>query len=241
MPRAELKLNARGLMRKHSPKIFLIAVIFIIVTIVLEQIQIRLLSLHIAIDQFQTRIAIGEMPDFGMLFSSFRPSGVMLSLLLGLMVPMFDVGFTSVCLKISRGVDADYSNLFDGFVFFFKFILLTILIRIFIFLWALLLFFPAIPALYRYRQAYYILLDNPEKGVFQCIRESKQMMNGNKLDLFILDLSFIGWFLLASVVGFILSSAGLFAFPIVMIFLWPYLSLTRAGYYNKLINYSASE
>ncbi|MCL2409553.1 MAG: DUF975 family protein [Oscillospiraceae bacterium] len=245
----ELKLTARGLMRKNSPKIFLIAIIFIIVTMILSDIQLRLLGMDVILEQFQdqleqiqTRLTAGEIFDFGAYFdaisSNFRLSGTFLSFLLGLMISMFYVGFISVCLKISRGIGADYRTLLDGFAIFFKLILLIILTRIFVLLWALLFFFPAIPAYYRYRQAYYILLDNPEKGVLQCIRESKEMMRGNKMDLFLLDLSFIGWFILSFIVGALLTYIGLFAFPIVMIWLRPYLGLTYAGYYNKLIKYS---
>jgi uncharacterized membrane protein len=208
----------------------------------LEQIQTGLIGMHIASVVGQlTSFATGEISDLDLLYSNFRPFGAILSLLLGFMLSVFIVGFISICLKISRGVETDYVNLFDGFAFFFKVILLAILTSVFTFLWALLFLFPAIPAYYRYRQAYYILLDNPEKDALQCIRESKEMMKGHKMDLFILDLSFIGWFLLAAVVAVALLSAGLFAFPVVMVFLHPYLGLTRAGYYNKLIKYSADE
>lgn len=76
---------------------------------------------------------------------------------------------------------------------------MTILTGIFIFLWSLLLIIPGIIAAYRYRMALYLLLDNPNMSVYQCIRESKRMMVGHKAELFVLDLSFLGWYILSAV------------------------------------------
>jgi uncharacterized membrane protein len=56
---------------------------------------------------------------------------------------------------------------------------------------------PVIPAVYRYAMATYILADAPETGVLACIRRSKEIMQGRKMELFSLELSFIGWGLLA--------------------------------------------
>lgn len=44
---------------------------------------------------------------------------------------------------------------------------------IFVMLWSLLFWFPGIIAYYRYSQAFYILAENPEKGIMDCINESK--------------------------------------------------------------------
>ena len=60
---------------------------------------------------------------------------------------------------------------------------------------------PAIIAAYRYMQVFYILADNPEIGVFDCVERSATIMNGNKFKHFILTLSFIGWAILAGIPG----------------------------------------
>jgi len=67
---------------------------------------------------------------------------------------------------------------------------------LFTLLWALLFVIPGIIALLRYSQAFFILVDDPAKGVMQCINESKQLMVGNKGTYFCLILTFIGWALL---------------------------------------------
>ena len=56
---------------------------------------------------------------------------------------------------------------------------------------------PAITALIRYSQAFFVLADNHGAGIFECINRSKQLMSGNKGKYFLLSLSFIGWALLA--------------------------------------------
>lgn len=73
------------------------------------------------------------------------------------------------------------------------------LMSIYIFLWCLLLFIPGIIKSYSYCFAPYISMDNDELTVEECINESMKMMNGNKMKLFLLDLSFIGWYLLCIV------------------------------------------
>jgi DNA-directed RNA polymerase subunit RPC12/RpoP len=51
-------------------------------------------------------------------------------------------------------------------------------------------------AMYRYRLATYVMADQPETGVNAAIRRSKEIMKGRKMELFSLELSFIGWRLL---------------------------------------------
>ena len=78
---------------------------------------------------------------------------------------------------------------------------------------------------YVYAMVPYLLRDYPELGVREALRTSKQMMKGHKWDLFVLDLSFIGWILL----GIMTAGIGL---------LWvePYMETTRAAFYEDLKN-----
>ncbi|MGX4600515.1 DUF975 family protein [Faecalimicrobium sp. JNUCC 81] len=47
-----------------------------------------------------------------------------------------------------------------------------------------------------FSQVYFILAQDPSIGVIECLQRSSEMMKGHKLDLFILELSFIGWLIL---------------------------------------------
>ena len=79
-----------------------------------------------------------------------------------------------------------------------KVILLNIVIYLFTFFWSLLFVIPGIIAAYRYRFALYNLYENPGIGVMEALNMSKQQTLGYKGQLFMLDLSYIGWLLLAS-------------------------------------------
>ncbi len=52
---------------------------------------------------------------------------------------------------------------------------------------------PGIVALYRYSMADYLLAQNPDLGPVEALRESRKRMMGNKSNLFMLHLSFLGW------------------------------------------------
>ena len=68
--------------------------------------------------------------------------------------------------------------------------------NLYIALWSLLLFVPGIIKSYEYRMIPYILADCPDIAKDEAFRISKEMMKGNKMDAFILDISFFGWILL---------------------------------------------
>ena len=105
---------------------------------------------------------------------------------------------------------------------FFRLIALYIVESVFVFLWSLLFVIPGIVASYRYRLAIYLMLERPELGVMDCIRESKRLMNGRKGELFVMDLSFIGWTILTII-------------PFVSIFVTPYMQTTFAAYYLAVV------
>lgn len=66
-----------------------------------------------------------------------------------------------------------------------------------IFLWTLLFIIPGIIKGYAYSLVTYILADNSEIGSKEVLKLSEEMMNGHKMQLFTLELSFVGWHLLA--------------------------------------------
>jgi uncharacterized membrane protein len=111
---------------------------------------------------------------------------------------------------------------FDGFNW--KGITGTMLLKdVYIFLWTLLFIIPGIIKSYSYRMVPYILADNPNIGARRAIELSESMTQGHKFDIFILDLSFIGWYLL-----------GLLCFFIGGIFVRPYEDATNAELYLTL-------
>ena len=73
-----------------------------------------------------------------------------------------------------------------------------LLVFVFTFLWTLLFIIPGIVKSYSYSMTYYIKCDHPEYTASQAIKESQRIMQGNKMRLFCLHLSFIGWFIVGA-------------------------------------------
>ncbi len=101
--------------------------------------------------------------------------------------------------------------------------LLGLLMTLYIVLWSLLLVIPGICKAYSYSMAYFIAKDHPEYDWRQCLSESTRLMTGYKAGLFLLDLSFIGWYLL-----------GALCFGIGALWVIPYHQQTRACFYEEL-------
>ena len=99
------------------------------------------------------------------------------------------------------------------------------LMFIFVFLWSLLFLIPGIIKAYSYAMTPYILKDYPELSANQAINLSRKMMKGHKLDLFILQLSFIGWGILT-----------LFTAGIGTLWLMPYMMTAQAAFYQDIKN-----
>ena len=95
---------------------------------------------------------------------------------------------------------------------------------LFIFLWSLLCVVPGIIKSYEYRMIPYILADNPEMSKDEAFALSKKMMDGQKWNAFVLDLSFIGWELLSVLTCGLLS----------IFYVDPYRAATNAALYEAL-------
>jgi uncharacterized membrane protein len=98
-----------------------------------------------------------------------------------------------------------------------------LLMIVYTFLWTLLLIVPGIIKSFSYALVPYILTDKPELTAEEAINLSMKMMDGHKLDLFILSLSFIGWSILA-----------IFTLCIGYLWLTPYIYTTMIAFYEDV-------
>lgn len=119
-------------------------------------------------------------------------------ILTSLMAMVLQAGFILYCLAIRRGERAELLTLFDGFSFAGKVLLLKLAVFGVVAAWSLLLVIPGFIAAYRYRFALPSLCENPELGVMEALALSRRRTMGFKWQLFLLDLSYLGWSLLAS-------------------------------------------
>ena len=243
--RKQLKRDARLAMRDHKPSVYLVALVFLLLIWVLDTLSFKLnhpgqsmMDIYRSyMDQQAYVWSLFETKDFQGFFRDYYASAAhtstgfvagLMDLAISIMNIMLGVGFTFFCLNVSRRAAAGFGNLLDAFGIFFKVLWLHILMAIFIFLWSLLLVIPGIIASYRYSQAVYILLDDPSKGALQCISESKALMRGHKWQLFVLQLSFIGWAILSII-------------PFVGVYTEPYFRTTYANFYRALKEHQGTQ
>ncbi len=141
------------------------------------------------------------------------------SIFLGFLV----VGYCAVNLSFIRTKQARFETLFSGCSNFVTNFLAYLLVQIFTALWSLLFIIPGIVKACSYSMTCYILNDNPEMSASEAINASKAMMNGHKWEYFVLQLSFIGWYILSA-----------FTFGLLLLYVGPYVNATTAAFYEKV-------
>jgi len=133
-------------------------------------------------------------------------------------------GVCRFMIDMACGKDYNLETLLCGFKESFgNALVLDLLVKIYSFLCSLLFIIPGIVKLYAYSMSMYILQDNPDMQVSECINESQRMMLGKKLQLFCLDLSFLGWYIV-----------GLLCFGVGVFFVAPYHQMARTNFYLAL-------
>jgi uncharacterized membrane protein len=140
-----------------------------------------------------------------------------------IVTPAFVLSTSRIYLMVARGGNPEIKDSFSGFDDFFSAFKVTFLVGFYTFLWSLLFIIPGIIKGYSYSMAMYVLADNKGMSARECIAESKKMTNGHKAELFVLDLSFIGWYLLSCL------TCG-----IAMLYVVPLINATHANVYETI-------
>lgn len=211
--RAEIKYKAKESLRGHWP----MAIGAIVITGMLSGI----------VGTINTRLNAAY--KMGGSESLLVWSILMQVVLICVMSPL-NMGILSFFLKLSRNQFVELGEIFTKFkTIWLKSIGLNLWITLKVLLWSLLLFIPGIIAAISYSMAFYIMAEDEQVGVNQAVEISKAMMQGYKMQYFVLQLSFIGWIILCAI-------------PCGLGYLWlaPYMQATEANFYNKVsANYRA--
>ncbi len=102
-------------------------------------------------------------------------------------------------------------------------IALQFLVTLFTVLWILLFIIPGIIKAYAYSMSFYLLFRKPELIASEAIDESKKLTDGYKSDLFVLDLSYLGWYFI-----------GIFTFGILWFWIMPKHMTARTLYFKEI-------
>ncbi len=183
---------------------FLVTVLLTVPSTIIDQLFGIEVPLQDVFQQAGLDVDLGAMGITGTIKSS-PLSGLYSILVAG---PL-EFGLVAYFLILFRRGKETLGDLFSGFEFFGKTLGLMLWITLWVILWAIIpIAGPvlAIVAGFRYAMAFMVQVDNPALPIRDCLNRSKFLMKGNKGKLFLLSLSFIGWYLLASVPGAILSA-----------------------------------
>lgn len=136
-----------------------------------------------------------------------------------------DVSIKRFLLFNRSGARAEFKELIYAFRYsYLNIVKIEFLRLLYTFLWSLLFWIPGIVKSYEYRMIPYLLAENPNLTREEAFSMSKRMMDGEKWNVFVLDCSFIGYWLLS-----------LFTFGLLNLFyVTPYKLLTDAELYTVL-------
>ena len=228
--RAEIKAEAKGILRTARVNPYIVTLLVIVIGFVLNRLvdlaeggslfysyetymeyyRILLSGNQLALEQF-----IYSLPEN-------TANTFFFSILSSLIMLVLNGGYYVYCIGIRRGAEMPYSSLADGLGVAGKLIWCWIQMSVKIFLWSLLFVIPGIIATYRYRFAYYNILTDGSLSASAAIRLSCQQTQGMKGQLFVLDLSFIGWSILSSLTAGLLN-----------IWLTPYMTMCDLAYFEE--------
>ena len=224
LDRVQLKMEARAITKNARVSAYLFTLLYLAIGLVLDSLDWLTSGSSDVLVYMET-----YMPEVDVSFYPTSPLSLppvvsgFISIVVSLVAVVLSAGYILYAMSVRKGLETPYATMFDGFLFAGKIILLSIVQYIFIFLWSLLFIIPGIIAGYRYRFALYNLCENPEMGVMEALNMSKAQTRGHKWELFVLDLSWIGWNILCALTLGILS-----------IWITPYIQQTDIGYFQAI-------
>jgi len=174
--------------------------------------------------ELKTRAKAQIKGNIGILFLCGLIFAVICSTCIGcILAPALILGFMMIFLALTQGQKPQVGDLFKGVNLFGRSLWLCIIVGIFTFLWSLLLVVPGIIKSLSYSMSYFVLAENPQMTAREALNESKKIMSGHKMELFVLYLSFILWMLLGAV-----------TLGIAYIYIAPYMYATITNFYQEI-------
>lgn len=153
-------------------------------------------------------------------------SGGVLAFITELLALPLYIGFISYILGLTRKEEVSLTDIFQDYKKIGLIVVTLIISYVFIIFGYILLIIPGIMIAFSLVMVGYLLADTKETSISEAkniIRESIEMMNGYKLDYFIFELSFIGWYFLGAI-----------TFGIAYIYVIPYFTFANTLYYQRL-------
>ena len=152
---------------------------------------------------------------------------IAIDILLIIILGPLQLGFSKFILSfIEDRSKSSFKDLLYGFTsikILIKSCAINLIIITGTFIGTILLIVPGIIWAFAFSQTYFVLIDNPEMKLMECLRKSYKLMDGFKGELFMLELSFIGWVIVC-----------VLTLGIGLIWYIPYHEITLGNFYMKI-------
>ena len=152
--------------------------------------------------------------------SELNTYGELLSILLA---GPLQLGLCIYFLKISKGFNPSFNDIFEGFKPLLNILLAFLSINLITLVGLFFLILPGIILSLGLSMTYFIIAENPEISFKKAIKQSWKIMDGRKMQLFKLHLYFIPWYVL----GILFFIVGVF---VVM----PWHNVSLANFYKVI-------
>ena len=217
MTRREIKTWATYLMFMTRPHPYMVSLLFVFLLQSVSFVSMQVGGQPFVMDM--DAVAAGDAANA----VRFVPENITLKttlmlLALELVAVLLRYGYQSYCLHAARIEKCSYYDLMDGFVVFFRAVLIWLFTGIAVYIGTLLFIVPGLILAYTYTMAPRLLLDHPDWSTLRCLSESRRLMRGHRMEYFVLKLSMLGWTILR-------------AFPVTAVFAEPYSTLCETVFY----------
>ena len=228
--RKELKQNAKILMHKRYSQMLGVSSLYLILSgTIFFTINYYYTQINDVINEPSSPIYSIEPDQNFILFLFYF---ILLSSFIGFIIRTLYTIFIANPLSVgeskyfinNRKDQGRFNNLFYAFSHnYMNIVKVTFFMQIKLMLWTLLFIIPGIIKALEYSMIPYILAERPDISSEEAFRLSKELTDYQKTELFVLELSFFGWYFL----GLLLCGIGI-------IFVYPYYYATMAELYFKL-------
>lgn len=175
----------------HARGLFLMFFIGMVLYYIVSDLVPEILGVFFPKGYIGVLMAINDIPEGTIDTSKIADSPIIIMLYAFAFNGIFQTGKALYALTFIRNRKVEYMALTEGLMLGFKAIMLSIVQSFFITIWTFFFIIPGIVVAYNFRQAFYILADDPSKSVLDILRESKIRMLGNRLNLLKLDISYL--------------------------------------------------
>lgn len=230
----EIKSDAALIMKQNLRSILLISLGYLAVSFILSLLYGELSGMSAWVKQYTDMMTkmmeTGEFTEVP--FPQVKRTASVLAFLIYCVTFILAGGYRGYHLMRARGETAGFMDIMPKGMFLFRVLCIQLFTTFLTAVGAMLFVVPGVIAALSYSQAVYIMFDNPEMSALGCMRESRRMMRGQKMRLFKLELSFLGWLILAEMMAVTI-------FPVLNIWLDPYMGISMASFYNEIAARSA--